>query len=386
MAGLDDTGFTPKTLEEIRAEIEADLLSNVSAKLDLSDESPTGQLVGIFSSKVRELWEQLAAIYASQSPDGASGDALTSLAYLTGTAREPATKSSVLCTCNLDAGTYAIGALIAHVTGDPAARFANSVEVVSAGGSNVGILFESEETGPIRANAATLTVIAEAVAGWNSVTNPADATLGSEIESDGALRLRREQELARAGSATVDAIRADVLDVVDVTSCTVLENTTGAVVDSVDPYSIECLVLGGTDAAVAAAIFSSKAATVGTSGSTTETVTDEQGIDHSISFTRPSAISMYLDIEVDAFTDTYAGDTALKEALVDFADANYGVGDDVIHTRLIAAIFSVAGVKDVTLLAIDDAVSPVTEANFVIGTREIASFDTGRITLTSTLV
>lgn len=386
MAGLDTTGFTPKTLEEIRDEIETDLRTTISSKLDLSDESPAGQFVGIFASKVREIWEQVAAVYASQNPDGASGDALTSLAYLTGTSRRAATKSTVLCTCDLDAGTYAIGTLIAHVSGDPAARFVNAVEVVSAGGSNVGILFESEETGLIRANATTLTTIAEAVAGWNSVTNPADAELGSEIESDGGLRIRREQELARSGSATVDAVRADVLDVDGVEACSVLENTTGAVVNGVDPYSIECIVVGGADADVAEAIFDSKAATAGTSGSDSESVVDSQGNAHTIYFTRPAVIEIYIDVELEADADTYAGDTAVKEALADFADANYGVGADLIRSRLIAAIFGVAGVLDVSVLAIDDSVSPVTEANFPIGLREISEVDTARITVTSTLV
>src|SRR5687768_16582496 len=146
MAGLTATGFTPKTLAEIKAEIQTDLLASISPTLDLSDESPTGQMVGVFASKAAELWEQLALIYASQSPDSATDDALTSLAYLTGTPRLPASISSVLCTVDLDAGTYAAGSLIAHVAGDAALRFVNAEEIVSAGGANTDILFESEET------------------------------------------------------------------------------------------------------------------------------------------------------------------------------------------------------------------------------------------------
>lgn len=386
MAGLTDEGFTPKTLEEIKAEIRADLLGGISATLDLSDESPTGQLVGIFASKVRELWEQLAVIYASQSPDTASGDGLTSLAYITGTPREAATKSTVLCTVNLDAGTYAIGSLVAHVDGNPAARFSNTIEVSSSGGSNVGIAFEAENAGVVRANAGTLTEIAGPVAGWNSITNPLDAELGSEIESDAALRIRRELELARVGSTTTDAIRADVLVVPDVISCTVLENNTPTTVNLVPPYSVEALVFGGVDADVAEAIFNSKAATAATAGSTTVGVTDDSGVVHNIKFTRPATVNIYVTVALTAVAEGYAGDTIVKQALVDYADANFGVGADVIRSRLIAVAFSVAGITDVTSLAIDDASSPVDETNFAIGAREIADLDTSRIVIVSTLV
>lgn len=385
MAGLDEFGFTPKTLDEIRAEIENDLRTKISPLLDLSTESPAGQLVGIFSSKTRELWEQLAAIYASQSPDNAQGDALRNLALLTGTIQRPATPSVVFATVNLDAGTYAAGALIAHVVGVPTARFKNSLEVVSSGGVVTGVRFEAEETGPIRANAGTLTTIAEPVAGWNSITNPEDADLGSEIESDADLRWRREQDITRVGSATVNAIRSDILALEDVVSCLVLENDTAGTVDGISPFSIECIVFGGDDDEVANAIFLSKAATGSTSGNTERTVIDEMGIAHTIRFTRPSVIEIYISLDILALTDRYPGDNAVKEFLADFATSTYGVGADVVRSRLIAALFSLPGTLDVSELSIGDAPAPTGDSNFPIGVRQIAEFDTSRIVVNSTL-
>lgn len=390
MPGLTATGFESKTLETIRAEIVADLLANISTTLDTDTESPLGQLVGIFARQLRQVWELAEATYSGQYPDSASGFSLTALALLTGTSRLPATKSTVECTVNVDPGTYLPGTLVAHVSGDATLRFVNVDTVTNGGGSPANvtdITFEAEETGVVRANASTLTVIAEPVSGWNSITNPADATLGTEIESDTALRLRREEELASSGSTTVDAIKDAILDVADVIAATVLENDTNATVDGIPAKSIEAIVRGGVDADIAAAILAEKPAGIQAFGSEGPfTVTDAQGNDHSIDFTRPTVVNVYLEVDLDVVSADYAGDTAVEEALVDFGDLNYEMGDDVILSKLEAIIHGLTGIYDVTEIRVGNAPSPVSTSNYTIDTRELADLDTARITITATPV
>ncbi len=385
MAGLTPTGFQSKTLEEIKAELEADLRARIGSEIDLSTESPTGQLVGIMAGQLRKLWELAEEVHANQYPDSASGFGLVSLSVLTGTKQEAAKPSTVLCTVNVNPGTYAALSLVAHVLGDPTRRFRNRADVVNGGGGPANIagqLFESEETGPIRADNGTLTVIAEPVAGWNAIINTADATLGSDIESDAALRTRREEELARRGSTTVDAIRVDVLDVLDVVSCTVLENDTDETVNGIPPHSVEALVRGGTDQAVADAIFFSKAGGPRAFGSTTMTVVDSQGIAHQTGFTRPTEIPIYINTTL-ATNEDYIGDTAVEQALVDFADADWVEGRDVLYAKLVGILISLEGVEDVLALTIGTAPAPVGVVNIPIGMREVATLDTANINVTS---
>lgn len=389
MAGITPTGFEAKTLEEILSEIETEERANISASLNTSAASPIGQLNGIIASKLRELWELAQAAYEAFNPNAASGASLTSLSLVTGTQREAATKSQVLADVTLAAGVYAPGSLIASVTGNPSARFVNVNSITSPGGVNAGQLFEAEETGPVQALAGTLTVIAEPVVGWTAVTNPADAEEGEDVETDVALRIRREQELAQAGSSTVDAIRADVLEVEGVQSCTVFENTTLVTdVNGLPGKAFEAVVFDGVvpaadDDAIAQAIWETKPAGIQAYGSDSGVAEDTQGVDHTINFTRVTVLNVYLDLFLTKNPDTYAGDAAVEAAVVAFGDSELQIGGDIILSRIVAAIFQVPGVVDVTSIEAGFAPAPVGTVNLVVGPREIGDLDTSRITVTS---
>lgn len=391
MAGLTSTGFEAKTLETIKSEIEADERALISPTINTATASVVGQLNGVFASKLRETWELAQAVYNAMFGDSASGYALTLRAGITGTEREAATPSTVVATVNVDPGTYAAGSLIASVEDDPTARFFNAEDVVNSGGAaaNVDATFECETTGATRANSGTLTVIAQAVSGWNSITNTEDASLGAEEESDAALRIRREDELRAAGSTTAQAIRADLLQVALVETVTILENDTNSTdVNGVPGHTVECIVFGPqspTDAqndAVAEQVFASKAAGIGTYGNTSRTVTDDQGTEHTVMFTRPTLVDVYVEIELEVDADTYAGDTAVQEAIADAA-ASLSPGEVVRARVLASAALDVAGVTDIVTFGMSTAPGgPFLDANVAPTVRQIVDIDTANVAVT----
>ena len=386
MSGLTSTGFETKTLEEILDEINQSQRTAISENLNQEADSVLGQINGIVARQIRTLWELAEEVYSSQYPLSASGFALSNVASITGTLRNAATKSTVTCSVTLGASTsFAIGELVAYVAGSPNDRFVNAEVAANPGGSPAAfdVLFESESTGPVRANAGTLTQIAEAVSGWTAITNALDADLGTDAEADSDLRARREEELSLRGSTTVDAIRADVAKVSEVDAVFVLENVT----DTADgngtaAHGIQVIVDGGDDEDIAAAIFASKAAGIATSGSETETVTDTMGIPHTIKFSRIDEVEIYVSVTVDVDDVNYVGDTALKEALVDFGDT-LTIGADVYRFKLSAVIMSISGVNNITALTLGTTASPVGTADISIGVLQRAAFDTSRIVVTS---
>ena len=97
--GLSFEGFTPKTLEVIKSEIEDDLKNQFGANIDLRPQSVFGQLVGIFSEKHAEVWALANDVYLSQYPDFASGIQLDRVASITATVRKPATPSQAEVIC-----------------------------------------------------------------------------------------------------------------------------------------------------------------------------------------------------------------------------------------------------------------------------------------------
>ncbi len=87
--------------------------------------------------------------------------------------------------------------------------------------------FLAQTYGPIPAPANSLTQIVTPIAGWTSINNFQAGVTGRNIETDAEFRLRRLNSLRLSGAATVEAIRARLLqEVPGVTSVTIFENVT----------------------------------------------------------------------------------------------------------------------------------------------------------------
>jgi uncharacterized phage protein gp47/JayE len=195
------------------------------------------------------------------------------------------------------------------------------------------------------------------------------------------------------GSATIEAIRADVLSVDDVEQVFVYENV-GLITDgrNLPPKSIEVIAQGGTDADVAEAIFDSKAAGIESYGhapnDVTEIVTDSQGIDHTINFTRPTEVAIYIDLELDYDPSIYnpaTDDDLVKAALKALGDSLI-LSQTVIYERFQAEVFSIPGVVDCQVFKLDDIFPPVGTSNVLLTERELAVFATAAITVASSSI
>ena len=87
--------------------------------------------------------------------------------------------------------------------------------------------FQAQTYGPIPVPVGSLTDILTPVAGWSTLTNFKAGVTGRFTETDVELRLRRINSLRLSGAATVEAIRARLLqEVPGVTSVTIFENVT----------------------------------------------------------------------------------------------------------------------------------------------------------------
>lgn len=386
--GVTPTGFSRPSVQELRALIEADQRAEISQTLDLSSDSVIGQNNGIVARQLGVAWEALEAIHDGGDPDRAEDDALTSLSKITGTDREGASKSlfagfaAVIVT--LAAGTTLVsGVHFAHVTGKPDVRFTPRSDFTALTDGDFTVEFESELTGPVQAPANTLTVIATPVVGWSAVNNPQDATLGRTADDNQDLRLRREQGLQRSGSSSVDAIRADVLAVPNVTSCQVFENFTDATdAQGLPPKSFQVVLFddaGADDDAIAQAIWESKAGGIEPIGAETGTAIDKKGKPKVMRFSRATAVLIYIQATVTP-KEGYVGDAAFKLALATQLDAVMGTGDAVSTWDVSDAAHGL-GAK-VTHIKIGTAAAPTLDDDIPIANTEISRYDTSRITLT----
>lgn len=231
--------------------------------------------------------------------------------------------------------------------------------------------------------------------------NQADAVLGRLEESDQDLRLRREELLTVGGKATINALRSALLDVDGVTAVNVFENAT-LVTDAfgVPGKAFESVVSGSFDNQdVIDAIGDTKPLGIQAYGTDVSgTFTDSQGFTHTIEFSFPTEIEIWLSfiLDTDALVfgggDAAAGRAAVRSAVVSKAEMFQSIGDDVVALRYKCVPLEIVGVNDVTNYLIDTSdpgppapPPPDLEANISIASRETAIFAVTRIYVNGTL-
>ena len=250
----------------------------------------------------------------------------------------------------------------------------------------------AEVEGPITAPAGTITKVPEPVPGWSGVQNPRPAQAGTNRETDAELRRRYVLGVYRLGAATVPAIRANVLqDVLGVTSAVVFENVGDTTdVDGRPGHSVEAVVEGGADQDVADALFRLKAAGIASHGNVTMLVRDDTAHPHTIKFSRPELVPVWLRATLATTTEeAVPGDVAVRAAAAMVAEgAALQVGENVFLQRISAAVFrATSGVARVTLTAVraTPGLTPLagayTPGDVAIGPRERASFDVARVSV-----
>lgn len=349
MAGLTDEGFEAKSYADIVAGFETRQRAAFGADFDTSAETPAGVLNGIMGAAARELWEAGAGLFAAFDRDAATGQSLTQVSALTGTTRRGAQLGRVRLALTVAAGATVPAGSVADVLTDPASRWVTLTDAVNATASQATITVEAEQetAGTLPAAAATIGHIATPVAGWVSVTNLAAASPGIDADTDPVLRRRAELELQGAGTTPAEAIRAALLRVPLVSEVVVWENT-GDVVDADGrpPHSVEAMVRGGDDNAIAAVLWATKARGIATYGSTSKTVLDEQGRAHVVRFTRPADVNVWTVAQVSVNARLDPGDEAIKTA-VRAAFADLGTGELVRRAAVSCATLGVRGVTNV---------------------------------------
>lgn len=427
MSGLTPAGFVIQTTEEILTAIETEEEATIDAAIDTAPDQPLGQVNGIHAAKVEEVWQAAQALYSAIDPANAEDQQLDVVCAITGTKRRPASSTRVVALCSLDKGhifaaatldangnVTTNGDLVANVAGQPALVFTmiglaiagstvvtlGPIDTTSASGTaNYLLAFECTQTGPVACNAGTLTTIAVAKTGFNSITNSADAySPGADIETDAALRLRRVVELVPPNGATNDAMRATLLavkgggaDQQGVIQAYVFENDDD-VADSngLPPHSTLAAIWDGdspqaTDNDIAQAIWSCKSSGIkawdggtGTSG----VAIDSAGAQHTIGFARVTKLSMYVNITVKIGPnyDLVNGDAALKALLATFGNTLVQ-GSTVYVEAFKAQAFAIAGVLTVTVFQVDSHASPTNTADIATTILQIPRFDTARITV-----
>lgn len=331
---------------DVRADLEAEYKQVFGAELDVTPETPQGRLIEA-DTMSRMDTIRLNALMANQiNPNVATGTFLDAIAALTDCYRNPATQSSVLATLTSSAGTVIPAGSTAKTTADDIFYLENSVTLPVSGSAQGTFL--SQDTGPVPAPAGSLITIVDGVIGWETITNDSAAQLGSNVESDRDLRLKRRRTLF-TGAGYIGAVESALWRVDNVQGVLVKQNDTGAAVtdDNVTlaAHSIYACVYGGSDTDIALALYKVKTVGAAYNGNTSVTINDPvNGRPYVVKFQRPTVVQ--IQVEIDGVVTSPIGDlhSAILQAINDYQFGNIAnveglnVGTDVSPFEMSAAI------------------------------------------------
>lgn len=392
--GVTPTGFVLPGQQDLLDLVVADQKAIISSNVDTSSDSVLGQINGVFTRQLMAVYEAVQVAYSSNDPDVVEGFLQTQLAKLTGTPRLAARPSTVPLSCVLAAGTTLIaGTTLVGIAGNPSSQWTPAATYTAATTGTFAVPFQNIATGPNAAAAGTITVITTPVTGWNGVTNLLDAALGTDIESDTDLRIRREQELQGSGASTAGAIRAALLKIGGtvgpfITTVTVLHNESDVVdANGLPPHSFEPIIYeAGTAVAnntIAQTIWDESPAGIRSYGALSGAAIDAQGNAHTVFFSRVTQVPIYIAFAASTGA-AYVGLTAFKAQVAAACTASFGGGIPIDPYSVIAATFglgaNISGMSDDTA-PIGSVPVGITTTTIPIGPLQIGTFDSSRITI-----
>lgn len=387
-------GLVVPTESAIRAGLWADFQEAFGGDLNESDATPQGQLIASLAATIgasNDLILQLVNLVDPALSSGRMQDAIGRIYYLE---RIAATSTLVDATCSGAAGTLIPAGSLARAS-DGTIYQSLGDATIAAGGS-VNVPFAAIDTGPIACPAGALASIYRVVPGWDSITNVSEGIMGRDEETPAEFEQRRAASVAGNAAGILSAVRAAVLDVDGVVDAYVTENTTATAATiggvSVAANSLYVAVSGGTDAAVARAIWSKKSPGCAYTGTTTVTVTDTVGYSspypsYSVKFTRPSALPIYFAVELadNGLVPSDAEDQVKAAISAAFNGEDGGprarIGSTIYALRFATGIAALGPWAQLVTLKIGTTASP-TGSEVAVNINQVPTLDTANIAVT----
>lgn len=352
------TGVIVPDTNVIQTDVQNEFIQAFGSNLVISPSSPQGILITAETAARVAVADNNAALANQINPNVAGGVFLDAIGALTGSFRSPATVSTVTVTI-----TGVSGSIIpsgSQVSDSVYNNIFQTTETVTIEGGTASVVMTSVLDGPIVASAGTLTQILSNVIGWESVTNPESAVLGTATESDEEFRNTRRVTLAAQGASTAEAIISAVNQVPNVTSSFFLENiapTTETIEGVVMVgHSIYMCVAGGLALDVATAMQSKKSAGAaynnGASGAhggtnvSQDVVVPYSGQTITVLFDTPDIIQIGVAISIIVQQPVQDPTTTVQQSILNYANglldgfAGLVVGANVSPWELATAVAS----------------------------------------------
>lgn len=294
-------GLTVDTFDEIHTELKDGYREIYGEDLDLSQNTPDGQRIGLSAKMELDLQSFLAQLYNNLDPDVATGSLQDIILKYTGTTKSPASKSSAVVTISTDR-TLTLPA--GYTVKDTASQEWITEQESALSIGDTDIQFVASKYGAVSALQNTITEPVTIVLGVISINNADAAIVGRNEETEEEVRIRRNKSLGNPSYSQVGSVTAKLYEITGVLDAVVYENDTD-IYDSVrdiDAHTIWIICDGGSNSQIAESVTKQKTGGTGLKGSEVSTFIEllvrpdgtEQIYTHIVNFDRPTDVVLYV--------------------------------------------------------------------------------------------
>lgn len=332
---LDANGLTVDTLPEVTTNLNTGLQVIYGADSNLEQNSPDGQVVGLFGQATIDLLELLVSINASFDPDRAVGSILDERCAINNIARAGGTFTiqpisltfdRTVTLAGLDAEFDSIDG-VGYTVQDNAGNKFILVDSETFTAGTYSRNFRAQQIGRVETTVDTITNPVTIVIGVTAINNPSGALeLGQNEETDAQLRLRRQRSVSINSSGYLNGLLAVVLAISGVTEAKLYENVTSSTdSNGIPAHGIWLIVEGGANADIANAIYIKKSYGADMKGDVEINITTASGGTFTAKFDRPEAADLYISFEIQPTASPPSFDLeGIKQYIVD--NLTYTIG------------------------------------------------------------
>jgi hypothetical protein len=399
-------GFIIPAESAVQAGVQADMQDAFGGDLNFTTEAggatnatPQAQLADSTTAIIGQANATFLAITQGVDPAYAAGRMQDAIGRIYFIERLPALPTVLQVSCG---GAVGVNIPVGALVQDPGGNIYSCTGAGTIPGSgSITLSFANQATGPI-AIPSSLTIY-QAIPGWDTAAVSSGA-LGQNVETREQFEIRRQATVAGNSFGAISSIIGAVAQVPGVLDYWGYDNGTASPATvlgvTVPANSIYIAVVGGTEAAVAAAIWSKKAPGCGYYGNTPVTVTDPNPLydgttppSYTVTYETPAGLQFVVAVNLVAGSNVPSNYAALVQSAIvgAFAGADGGprarIASLVLALRFVSAIAAIgswAQVRSITLGTLNAAAA--TFVGSISGTTlTVSSVTSGTIAIGQTL-
>lgn len=351
-------GLQIDTLTTVINNIVTALQNIYGSDINVDQNSPDGQTIGIAAQATIDYLELLQSINNGFDPDQAIGDILDQRVAINNIQRNGGTYTiqPISITVNQTVTLQGLDSNFDSPTGtgytvqdNSGNQFILAATTTFTSGTTVAE-FRAQQIGAVSVPVNTIVNPVTIVLGVTGVNNPtAASTVGQNQETDAQLRTRRQQSVALSTTGYLNGLLGAVQALPGVTEAVLYENDTNATnVNGTPAHCIWLVVAGGASSDIANELYDRKSYGCSMRGNQTFDITTPSGTQFIAKWDNPTPENLYIEFSIQTSPSGSGfsfNTTAIKAAMA--AALVYGIGQvaetSAITAAAVAAILSQGG-------------------------------------------